>query len=183
MGMGRWELTHGALRQAALELFAERGYDATGTALIAERVGVSEMTLFRHFPSKEALVVADSFDPLMADAVRARPASEWVMRALAEGIRVAWGQVEDADVEVLRERLRIVAQTPSLRGAIERGSEATLTALAGALVDRGAGEVRARVAAAAVIAGLSAALLEWARADHGGLDAALGSALDVLGGG
>ncbi|MGC5617733.1 TetR/AcrR family transcriptional regulator, partial [Georgenia sp. Z1491] len=183
MNMGRWERTHEALRQAALELFVQRGYDATGTAQVAERAGVSEMTLFRHFPTKESLVVADSFDPLMADAVRVRPADESLMRALAEGVRAAWTQVEDADVEALRERLRIIAQTPTLRGAIERGSEATITALAGALVDRGANEVRARVAAAAVIAGLSTALLEWERTEQTGLDAALGSALDVLGGG
>lgn len=181
--MGRWERTHQALRQSALELFAKRGYDATGTAQVAEYAGVSEMTLFRHFPTKEALVVADSFDPLMAEAVRVRPADESLMRALAEGVRVAWAQVEDADVKILRRRVRIIAQTPALRGAIERGSEATITALARALVDRGANEAQARVAAAAVIAGLSAALLEWARADQTGLGTALGSALDVLGGG
>lgn len=181
--MGRWERTHEALRQAALELFSERGYDATGTAQVAEHAGVSEMTLFRHFPTKEALVVADSFDPLMAEAVGVRPADESLMRALAEGVRVAWAQVEDSDIEALRKRVRIIAQTPTLRGAIERGSEATITALAGALVDRGADEVQARAAAAAMIAGLSAALVEWARVDQTGLDAALGSALDVLSGG
>lgn len=183
MGMGRWKRTHEALRQAALELFTERGYDATGTAQVAEYAGVSEMTLFRHFPTKEALVVADSFDPLMAGAVRVRPADESLMRALAEGVRVALAQVEDSDIEALHSRVRIIVQTPTLRGAIERGSEATITALAGALVDRGTDEVQARVAAAAVIAGLSAALLEWARTDQTGLSAALGSALDVLGGG
>lgn len=183
MGMGRWRKTHEALRQSALELFTEHGYEATGTAQVAERAGVSEMTLFRHFPTKEALIVADSFDPLMAEAVRMRPADESLMRALAEGIRVAWMQVEDANIEVLRNRVQIIAQTPTLRGAIERGSESTITALAGALVDRGANEVQARVAAAAVIAGLSTALLEWARSKHVRLDTALGSALDVLGGG
>ncbi|KAA9392895.1 TetR family transcriptional regulator [Kocuria coralli] len=180
--MGRWERTHEALRQAAFELFPEHGYSATGTAQIARCAGVSEMTLFRHFPTKEALVVADSFDPLMADAVRLRPAEEPAMRALAEGIRSAWAQVGDEEAQALRERLRIIVQTPVLRGAIERGSEDTAIALAGALVDRGVSETQARVATAAVIAGLSTALLDWVRTDQTALDAALGSALDVLGG-
>lgn len=182
IAMARWERTHEALRKAALELFSNDGYDATGTAQVAERAGVSEMTLFRHFSSKEALVVADSFDPLMADAVRARPADEPLMRSLTEGIRTAWAQMEDTDFDALHRRVKIISQTPTLRGAIERGSENTITALSQALKDRGASDIPARVAAASVIAGLSAALLEWARTDQIDLDAALSSALDVLGG-
>src|ERR1017187_8390875 len=40
------------LQQAALELYLERGYDATTTAQIAERAGVTERTFFRHFADK-----------------------------------------------------------------------------------------------------------------------------------
>lgn len=180
--MGRSERTHRALRQAALELFAERGYNAAATAQIAERAGVSEMTLFRHFPSKEALLLADPFDPLMAEAVRTRPPTEAPMRALAEGIRHAWGRVDAGGVRELREQLRIVARTPALRGAIERNSQQTVVALVAALKERGVNETQARVAAAATIGGLGAALLEWAQAEHGTLDATLDAALDVLGG-
>ncbi|KPC86144.1 TetR family transcriptional regulator, partial [Streptomyces sp. NRRL WC-3753] len=38
-------------------MFAAQGYDATTTAAVAERAGVSEMTLFRHFATKEALLL------------------------------------------------------------------------------------------------------------------------------
>jgi AcrR family transcriptional regulator len=41
--------------RAALECFAELGYDATRVRHIAERAGVSEAALYRHFPSMEAL--------------------------------------------------------------------------------------------------------------------------------
>ncbi len=40
---------------AALELFEERTYGATPMPLIAERAGVGAGTIYRHFPSKEAL--------------------------------------------------------------------------------------------------------------------------------
>jgi AcrR family transcriptional regulator len=43
--------------EAAIELFAERGYEAS-TAEIAARAGVGEATLFRRFPSKEDLITA-----------------------------------------------------------------------------------------------------------------------------
>ena len=36
---------------------------------IAKATGVSHMTFFRHFPTKEAVVVSDLFDPLIAEAV------------------------------------------------------------------------------------------------------------------
>ena len=182
VSMDRWDRTHEALRQAAVELFAQRGYDATGTAQVAERAGVSEMTLFRHFSSKEALLLADPFDPLIADAVRARPNDEPPMRAVAEGIRQTWAEVETDSIGALRVRLKMVVEATSLRGAVERNSTATITALVGALADRGVAAVEARVAATAMISGLSVALLEWARSDQSSIEDALGGALDILGG-
>lgn len=181
--MGRWERTHEALRQAALELFAADGYDATATAQIAQRAGVSEMTLFRHFSSKEALLLADPFDPLIADAVRDRPADEPPMRALTEGVRQAWAHIDSDSIRQLRVRLTVIVEATSLRGAIERNSDVTVTALIAVLMDRGAEATPARVAASAVISGLSAVLLEWAKSEHAPLDDALNCACDVLGGG
>ena len=104
------------------------------------------------------------------------------MLALAQGIRQAWGRVDAESTRELRDLLRIVAQTPALRGAVERNSNDTAAALTGALVDRGVPEAQATVAVTAVLAGLSAALLDWARSEQNPLDAALSSALDVLGG-
>lgn len=48
----------GEILGAAATVFVERGYDAGSMRLIAERVGVSEPALYRHFPGKEALFVA-----------------------------------------------------------------------------------------------------------------------------
>ncbi|UJP09154.1 TetR/AcrR family transcriptional regulator [Microbacterium sp. KUDC0406] len=181
--MDRWSRTHEALRTAALELFATQGYDATGTAEIAARAGVSEMTLFRHFPAKEALLLEDPFDPLMAEAVRSRPPGEPAMRALTTGIRAVWNGIDTDAAEALRARLRILAGASGLHGAIERNSAATSDALVVALVARGSSEVGARVAATAVIAGLGVALLEWAQSDEPDPAAVLAAALDALGGG
>ncbi len=181
MAMGRWDRTHEVLRQAALELFSQQGYEATGTAQIAALAGVSEMTLFRHFPTKEALLVDDPFDPMIAEAVRSRPSNEPAMRAVAEGIRDALGQVDARDLQIERVRPRIIAQTPSLRGAIERNNQETIQALAAALVDRGEDAASARIAATAAISGLTTALLEWAQSEESSLSDVLEQALDVLG--
>lgn len=174
--------THEALGRAALELFAERGYDATSTARIAERARVSEMTLFRHFSSKEALLLSDPFDPLMAEAVRTRPVDEPPMRALAEGIRQTWSQIDADSIRELRVRLRMITEASSLHGAIERHSEATIAALVDAMRSRGVVVASARIAATAMISGLSMALMEWTRYEQPALDEVLRHALDVLGG-
>jgi AcrR family transcriptional regulator len=43
--------------EAAVLSFAEQGYDATSTRMIAERAGVAEATIFRHFGTKKALLM------------------------------------------------------------------------------------------------------------------------------
>src|ERR1700742_1177904 len=45
--------TRRAISDAALELFAEVGYEAASVGQITKRAGVSERTFFLHFPSKE----------------------------------------------------------------------------------------------------------------------------------
>jgi AcrR family transcriptional regulator len=47
--------TQERILRAALDLFAEYGFDAATTDAIARRAGVTEKTLFRHFPSKKVL--------------------------------------------------------------------------------------------------------------------------------
>jgi TetR/AcrR family transcriptional regulator, repressor of fatR-cypB operon len=47
-----------AILDAALELFAERGFYGTAMPLVAEKAGVGAGTLYRHFASKEALANA-----------------------------------------------------------------------------------------------------------------------------
>ena len=46
------------LVSVATRLFAERGYEATTTAAIADAAGVTEPILYRHFQSKQDLFVA-----------------------------------------------------------------------------------------------------------------------------
>ncbi|HVL85974.1 MAG TPA: TetR family transcriptional regulator [Pseudonocardia sp.] len=75
-------LTRRALLDAARELFATEGYAGTTVRAIAERAGVNQALLFRHFGNKEALfaeVVAGQARPLLRDA----PPGELLERILA----------------------------------------------------------------------------------------------------
>ncbi len=48
--------TREAILQSARQLFAENGYEATTTRMIARQAGVAEGTIYIHFPSKRHLL-------------------------------------------------------------------------------------------------------------------------------
>src|SRR5437867_2994782 len=57
--MARWEPNaRGRLEQAAMELYAERGFDQTTVAEIAARAGLTERTFFRHYADERAASLA-----------------------------------------------------------------------------------------------------------------------------
>jgi AcrR family transcriptional regulator len=49
--------TRTKILQAALQLFAKRGYEGTTTKDLAKSAGVAEGTLFRHFNNKKAILI------------------------------------------------------------------------------------------------------------------------------
>jgi AcrR family transcriptional regulator len=174
--------TRDALLRSALELFEERGYDATSAAAIAQRAGVSEMTFFRYFPTKDAVLLADPYDPLITHAIVRQPRSYAPLVAAISGVADAWQSVPPPASSEVRTRLRIVSQTPSLTGALARNSVATERAMREALAQRGASDAEARIAAAATMGALNAALLHWADGNDPDLGTAISAAVHVLNG-
>jgi AcrR family transcriptional regulator len=177
---GKAARTRARLLAAALELFAEQGYDATTVAQIAQRVGVTEMTFYRHFGSKDQLIVSDPYDPLIAAAVAAQPADLPPLVRATRGVRAAWeGQPLDDD-EALRQRIALGAATPSLLPAIRAGTAATEAAIAEQLVLGGTDPLDAAVCAAAVMGALMTALLGWPSHEGATLGSHILRALDLL---
>ncbi|MGR2752730.1 TetR/AcrR family transcriptional regulator [Agromyces arachidis] len=174
------ERTLAALVEHGLDLFERQGYDQTTVAQVARAAGVTEMTFFRYFPAKEHLVLDDPYDPELTAAVAAQPRDLPPFIRAARGIRSAWRSLPDPETPIIRRRIRIVARTPSLRGAMWRNTGNTERALVGQLVADGASADEARVAAAAVLAALVAGLFLWADGEHDALSDAIERALDVV---
>jgi AcrR family transcriptional regulator len=80
--------TREALARAGLELFAERGYDQTTLAEIADAAGVSTRTIFAYFPSKEDILFAalQATCDALVRALEERPAGIDALSALREFI-------------------------------------------------------------------------------------------------
>jgi AcrR family transcriptional regulator len=77
-----------AIEEAAWELFAEKGFDATTVSEIADRANVAPRTFFRYFPSKEAVLFPEIDESLavLAAAFKARPKDEPELISLFEAI-------------------------------------------------------------------------------------------------
>src|SRR5215471_353402 len=93
--MGRWEPNaRERLVRAALDLFTERGYDATTVNEIADRAGgLTKTTFFRHFPDKREVLFAgqEIHSRLLADAVAAAPDSATPLQAVASPLASVTG--------------------------------------------------------------------------------------------
>lgn len=57
MARPRSQKAHDGVLRAALDLFGERGIDATSMDAIAQSSGVSKATIYSHWPNKEALLI------------------------------------------------------------------------------------------------------------------------------
>jgi AcrR family transcriptional regulator len=73
---------------AAVDLFAEQGYDDTTVAQIVERAGVTKSTFFRHFEDKRELLVAgqEILSTLLAEGITDAPADATPLDAVAAGL-------------------------------------------------------------------------------------------------
>jgi AcrR family transcriptional regulator len=80
--------TREALIDAAFELFAKKGFEATTVEEIADAVDVSSRTFFRYFASKEdvALTFQEEQHTAVLEALAARPANEPVVTALRRAV-------------------------------------------------------------------------------------------------
>jgi AcrR family transcriptional regulator len=162
-GMGRWEPNaRGRLEQAALELYAERGFEQTTVADIAERAGLTERTFFRYFADKREVLFAGAgtLRDLMVGALAGVPQAAAPIEAVAAALETA-GTLLQERREYSRQRQAVIAANASLqeRELIKLASLAA--ALAGALRERGVTEPAASLTAEAGIAVFKIAFERW----------------------
>jgi AcrR family transcriptional regulator len=106
------ERTRGRLQTTALRLFLEHGYDETTVAQVASAAGVSHMTFFRYFPTKESVVVDDPYDPLIAEAVAQQPSALPAFERVRLGLLSAWREMPDLPQGETRDRVLLGLRHP-----------------------------------------------------------------------
>ncbi|WP_055485713.1 TetR/AcrR family transcriptional regulator [Streptomyces sp. WMMB 322] len=165
--------TRQAIRKAAYRLFGEQGYAATSVERIAEEAEVSPSTVFRYFPTKEDIVLTDEYDPLMHDALLARPADEppvtALRKAMLEVIGQSMRQEPGREPAEAHQRIRLVLEVPALRARMTEQMSQTVRMLAEALAGRtgrDADTLELRVCTGALVGAMSEAMFFWAGSDE-----------------
>jgi AcrR family transcriptional regulator len=127
--------TRQAIADAALRLFLERGYDRVSIRDVADAADVATTTLFKHFPSKEALVFDQDEDreAELRAVVARRPAGQDVIEALRDHVLACWLVV--AQHPQRAEFTRLIESTPVLQAYAERMWTRHTAALSAALAD------------------------------------------------
>ncbi|MGV9362238.1 TetR/AcrR family transcriptional regulator [Amycolatopsis sp. NPDC003731] len=164
--MVRWE--PGAaerLQKAALELFATRGYEQTTAAEIAEAVGLTERTFFRHFSDKREVLFAgqERLERAFLDGVTAAPPDAPPLEVVASALRSASAFFPDERRSHSRTRQSVIDRNPALQEREQHKLTALATSVADALRARGVGDLAATLAAesGATVFGIS--FTRWLR--------------------
>jgi AcrR family transcriptional regulator len=161
--MGRWEPNaRGRLAEAALKLFAERGYEQTTVADIAGRAGLTERTFFRHFADKREVLFSgqSELQEVLVSTVAGAPDSAGPLAAVATAVAVVGASLQE-NRDWARRRQEIITANPELRERDLIKLATLATAMAGALRDRGVPEPAATLAAEAGIAVFRVAFDHW----------------------
>jgi AcrR family transcriptional regulator len=158
--------TQRVIQDHAVRLFAERGYDATTVADVAEAAGVSAMTVYRHFPTKEDLVLLDQRNELVAGLVAASPATDPVVRRVSRAlVASAEAMATTDDTPSLLARLRLMTATPALRAKHLDSHYALQRAIVDALEPAPEEAFRTQAAVSACLGAMHTALVRWAETD------------------
>lgn len=164
--MVRWQPgTRERLQEAALELFARRGYEQTTAAEIARSVGLTERTFFRHFSDKREVLFQGQ--ELLLDAflegITAAPGDAAPMEVVAAALGSVAAFFPDERRNRSRLRQSVIDQHPALQER-ERHKLSTLaTAIGDALRARGIPEPAATLAAESAITVFSVSFAQWIR--------------------
>ncbi len=188
------QATRRALRNAALELVAERGFAQVTVEDIAEAADVATRTFFNYFPSKESAVIGA--DPERIEELRtsllARPPAESPLQAL-RWVTVEYAAAIDEEFDDLGEgrqawfrRFCIVREDPDLLGAYVGHSceveRSLVQALSARLGKDPAYDPYPALVTATVLAAVRVAALYWsANGGLGSLARLTGAAIDNLG--
>jgi len=147
----------------ALDLFVERGFDAVTVDEIARTIGVAASTVYRHFGTKEGIVLWDEHDAAIDGALAAALQRQPPLRAIRDAfVETLAGRYDD---ERQLRRIRYIYATEQLHAAaVEadfRDRRELTTALEHFLSRKN--KAAAPLIAGAALLALDVAIEEWQR--------------------
>jgi len=154
--------TRAALREHALRLFREQGYQATTVEQIAAAAEVSPSTFFRYFPTKEDVVLQDDMDVRMLAALARQPPELAPLPAIRAAFRETWDSFTPGEWEEIGQGAWLSMEVPEIRARAMNEFARTINVISGALARRTGrryDDLRVRVVAGAIVGAMMAIFL------------------------
>jgi AcrR family transcriptional regulator len=150
----------------ALELFDARGFDAVTIDEIAQAAVVSAPTIYRHFLTKEGVVLWDEYDPMLFRTLEERLREVTLLEAVRDAVIRPLDRVYAGDAARILRRATLVHAHPALRAATSANLREMRCTLGRIFFESGAcrDELEADVVAGATVSSLEIAIEHWARA-------------------
>ncbi len=172
------------ISNVAIDLFAARGFDDVSVDDIAEAAGIARRTLFRYYPSKNALPWGD-FDAhlahmrdLLADLDPDVPIGEALRTAL-----LAFNSFDAAETARHRMRMRVILETAELQAysmTMYAGWRRVVADFVAKRLNAAAGDLVPQTVAWTMLGVALSAYEHWLADESVPLAAALGAAFDTV---
>lgn len=94
--------------EAAIDIFASKGFAAASTSEIAQKAGVAEGTIFRHYKTKKDLLLS------IAGPIAVKMVAPFLMRDFAKLLELPYDRVDDFFRAVAKDRLQFARQNMKL---------------------------------------------------------------------
>lgn len=152
------------IQSVAVDLFEERGFDHVTVEEVAAAAGVSPSTVYRHFGTKERIVLHDEYDERLLQMVPGLLAEHDLLDAVRVALQSVGVDHYHDDLDLTLRRTRLWFDVPAVRSAgqlfideytdwlaaeLERSPRTTYT------------PVQARMVAGAVLGGFVAVIRLW----------------------
>jgi AcrR family transcriptional regulator len=132
--------TRQAIADAAMGLFAERGFDSVTVTEVARAANVSTQTVFNYFPAKEDLFfggTSDRFGRDLAEVIRSCQPGQPLFTALrAVALEYFDRALEAGEFEAIETTARLIEDSPALQARQRADAAAFATAVAAAIAER-----------------------------------------------
>jgi AcrR family transcriptional regulator len=154
---------------AALDLFAERGYENTTVIDIAQRAGLTKSTFFRHFQDKREVLFGDgTMNGLLAEATAAAPATAAPLEVVAHVLDALGRRAfTPARRALVARRRAVIAANPELQERDALKGLGLTASMAEALRRRGVPDLTACVAAELGALAMKVAYERWSDTPDG----------------
>lgn len=183
--VGRRRSTTGDhITSVALDLFAERGFDDVSVDDVARAAGIARRTLFRYYPTKNAIPWGDFDSHLthMRDLLHQVPTDAPITVALRSAV-LAFNKFDETETAHHRQRMRVILETAALQAhsmTMYAGWRTVVAEFVARRLGLNAGDLIPRTTAWSMLGVALSAYENWLADESVSLQAALGEAFDTV---